>query len=63
MPTIHLLPVLFLTSPVVAAEPKVHRGLAYADTRNECQMLDAYVATESRNLSFFIASHGFGICN
>jgi hypothetical protein len=40
------LPLLFLTSRVLAAEPKVHCNLAYAEPKNERQTLDVYAPTE-----------------
>jgi acetyl esterase/lipase len=55
-----LLLVLFLASPVVAAKPKVHRGLAYAGTKNERQMLDVYAPTEGKNHPIVVWIHGGG---
>ena len=33
-------------SPLRAGEPKVRRGLPYAEPKNERQMLDVYAPTE-----------------
>jgi arylformamidase len=55
-----LLFVLFLASPVLAAEPKVHRGLAYAEPKSERRMLDVYAPTQGKNLPVVIWIHGGG---
>jgi len=52
--------ILFLASPVVAAEPKVHRGIAYAETKNERQMLDIYAPADGKNCPIVIWIHGGG---
>jgi len=51
---------LLLASPLLADEPKVHRGLAYADTKNERQMLDVYGPTDGKNLPIVVWIHGGG---
>jgi len=51
---------LFLVSPILAAEPKVHRGLTYGDPKNERQMLDVYAPTEGKKLPVVIWIHGGG---
>jgi acetyl esterase/lipase len=54
------LAVLALASPLLAAEPKVHRGLAYADTRSERQTLDVYTPAEGKNRPVVVWIHGGG---
>jgi arylformamidase len=57
--TIPLL-VLFLLSPLFAADPKVHRDLAYAEPKNERQMLDVYSPVEGKNHPIVFWIHGGG---
>lgn len=52
--------VLLLGSPLIAAEPRIHRGLAYAEPKNERQMLDVYAPTEGKNHPVVIWIHGGG---
>ncbi len=52
--------VLFLTTPVLADEPKAHRGLAYAEPKNERQMLDVYAPTKGTDLPVVVWIHGGG---
>jgi arylformamidase len=58
--TTPLLVVLFLASSLLAAEPQAHRGLPYAGTKNERQMLDVYAPAEAKNLPVVIWIHGGG---
>ena len=61
MRTIPVLFVLALVAPLSADEPKVHRGLAYADTKNERQTLDVYgPAAPGKNLPVVVWIHGGG---
>jgi acetyl esterase/lipase len=52
--------VLLVASPLLSAEPKVHRGLSYADTKNERQTLDVYTPTEGKNHPVVFWIHGGG---
>ncbi len=53
-----LLLFLFVISPLVAAEPKAHLGIPYAEPKNDRQMLDVYTPTEGKNLPVVIWIHG-----
>lgn len=55
-----LLLILFLASSLLADEPQAHRGLAYAQTKNERQMLDVYAPAAGKNLPVVIWIHGGG---
>jgi hypothetical protein len=50
--------VLVLASSFVAAEPKVYRGLPYADTKKERQTLDVYAPTKSKSLPVAVPRRG-----
>lgn len=52
--------VLFLAFPLFAAEPKVHRDLAYAEPKNERQTLDVYAPAEGKNHPVVVWIHGGG---
>src|SRR5947199_10590963 len=61
MRTIAALVAVALAAPLPVDEPKVHRGLAYADTKNERQTLDVYApATPGKNLPVVVWIHGGG---
>ena len=49
-----------LASPLFAAEPQVHRGLAYAEPKNERQLLDVYPPAEGRKHPVVVWMHGGG---
>jgi len=50
--------VFFVASPLIAAEQKAHRGLAYAEPKNERQMLDVYAPNEGKNHPVVVWIHG-----
>ena len=52
--------ILLLTSPMLAAEPQVHRDLAYAEPKNERQTLDVYAPAEGKNHPIVLWIHGGG---
>jgi acetyl esterase/lipase len=60
MRTLNLLLLLVCAASVHAAEPKIHRDLPYADTKNKLQTLDIYAPTEGTNHPVAIWIHGGG---
>src|SRR5438270_218943 len=52
--------VLLLAAPLLAAEPKAHRDLAYAETKNERQTLDVYAPAEGKGHPVVLWIHGGG---
>ena len=51
---------LFIVSPVPSDEPKAHRGIAYAEPKQERQMLDVYAPIGAKNLPVVFWIHGGG---
>ncbi len=51
---------LLLASPLLAAESKVHRDLAYAEPKNERQTLDVYAPAEGKGHPVVFWIHGGG---
>lgn len=51
---------LLFATPLLAAEPKVHRDLAYAEPKNERHILDVYAPTEGKDHPIIIWIHGGG---
>ena len=49
---------LLLSSPHIAAEPKVHRDIAYAEPKNERQTLDVYASTDGKARPLIFWIHG-----
>lgn len=60
MRTLNLLMLLVSAASVHAAEPKIHRDLPYAGTKNKLQTLDIYVPPEGTNHPVAIWIHGGG---
>ena len=52
--------ILVLAATACAAEPKVHRGLPYAEPGSELQTLDVYAPAEGKNLPVVVWIHGGG---
>ena len=55
-----LLAILLLTVPALAADPQVHRDLAYAEPKNERQTLDVYAPAEGKDHPVVLWIHGGG---
>jgi arylformamidase len=56
-----LTPLLLLfASPLLAGEPKVHKGLPYAEPKNERQILDVYTAPKAKDQPVVLWIHGGG---
>jgi acetyl esterase/lipase len=51
---------LLLAAPLLAAEPKVHRDLPYAEPTNERQTLDVYAPAEGKDHPVVLWIHGGG---
>jgi acetyl esterase/lipase len=51
---------LLLAAAAFAAEPNVHRDLAYAEPKNERQTLDVYAPAEGKNHPVVVWIHGGG---
>jgi acetyl esterase/lipase len=60
MRIISLLAILFVPFPVIADEPRVQKGLAYAEPKNERQMLDVYAPAKGKDLPVVLWIHGGG---
>jgi arylformamidase len=60
MRIIPLLLTLLIASPVLTDEPKVQRGIPYAEPTNERQMLDVYAPTKGKNRPVVVWIHGGG---
>jgi arylformamidase len=52
--------VVFLASPLLASEPRVHRDLAYVEPMNERQTLDVYAPSEGKDHPVVVWIHGGG---
>lgn len=55
-----LLALVLLATPLLAAEPKVHRDLAYAEPKNERHTLDVYAPAEGKDHPIIVWIHGGG---
>jgi arylformamidase len=51
---------LVVASPLLADGPKVHRGLPYADTKNERHTLDVYAPAKDKDQPVVLWIHGGG---
>src|SRR5262245_43737780 len=49
---------LLLVSPIFAAEPKIQRGLPYAEPKSERQSLDVYAPADGKHLPIVLWIHG-----
>jgi len=52
--------VLIVAPALLAAAPKAHRGLAYADSKSERQMLDIYTMPDAKDRPVVLWIHGGG---
>lgn len=60
MRSIPLFLLVFVVAPLLAAEPKIQRGLPYAEPKNERQTLDVYAPAEGKNHPIVFWIHGGG---
>ena len=60
MRTLNLLLLFVSAASAHAAEPKIHRDLPYADTKNKLQTLDIYAPAEGTNHPVVLWIHGGG---
>jgi acetyl esterase/lipase len=60
MRTFTALFVVISAAPLVAGEPAVHKGLPYAEPKNERQTLDVYAPAGGKNLPVVVWVHGGG---
>ncbi len=51
---------LLVASPLLAADPQVHRDLAYAEPKNERQTLDVYAPNQGKDHPIVVWIHGGG---
>lgn len=52
--------VRFEKAVIPADEPKVHKGIPYAEPKNERQMLDVYAPSQGKNMPVVVWIHGGG---
>jgi arylformamidase len=60
MRTVTPLLALLFAPALLAGEPKAHRDLPYADTKNERQTLDVYAPADGKNHPVVVWIHGGG---
>src|ERR1700676_3062737 len=51
---------LLFAAPTLAADPQVHRDLAYVEPKNERQSLDVYAPAEGKDHPVVVWIHGGG---
>jgi acetyl esterase/lipase len=51
---------LSLAPPLLAAEPKAHLDISYAEPKSQARMLDVYTSTNAKSLPVAIWIHGGG---